>query len=176
VTANVLEGDYFLVCDAGGGTVDVATFELGSLDPLRLKRVGNISGEKCGASYIDRHFLTWLQSRVPGLSAMSAELAGGHYVVTEDGQTLLERFEVLKRTFDGNKEGNMTLPSRDGQDYGADVGTGSFRLTKEDLMEIFSFSVNGTLDLIERTIINTHNLLIGGRNPRIKVKSVFYKP
>jgi hypothetical protein len=156
--------------------VDVASFRVESLDPLRLRKVGTLSGEKCGASYIDREFITWLQARVDGLGVMSKDLAGGHYVLTSLGQLLLERFEVLKLVFDGTNGGNITLPSsaQIQPQYEDEIELGSVRITPDDLVQIFSHSVDGTLDLITKHLTSLKTLSVGGRGLRVKVSICLY--
>jgi hypothetical protein len=50
------EGDCFTVCDAGGGTVDLITYTISSLQPLQLQEVAVGTGALCGAVYLDRRF------------------------------------------------------------------------------------------------------------------------
>jgi hypothetical protein len=49
-------GDCFTVCDAGGGTVDLITYTVSDLEPLRLDEVVVGTGALCGAVYLDRRF------------------------------------------------------------------------------------------------------------------------
>ena len=39
-----MQGDCFVICDAGGGTVDLVTYKMDSVDPLEISRVGVVSG------------------------------------------------------------------------------------------------------------------------------------
>jgi len=49
-------GDSFVVCDAGGGTVDLISYTVDSLDPLRLSMCVEATGDLCGAVYLDDAF------------------------------------------------------------------------------------------------------------------------
>lgn len=49
-------GDTFIVCDAGGGTVDLITYKVSSIDPLEVEEVVPGNGDRCGSAYITRLF------------------------------------------------------------------------------------------------------------------------
>jgi hypothetical protein len=36
----------FILCDAGGGTIDLASFRVESIEPLKLKKIGTLSGKQ----------------------------------------------------------------------------------------------------------------------------------
>jgi hypothetical protein len=63
---------------------------------------------------------------------MAKDFTGGHYVLTPMGQVLLERFESVKRAFDGTNDGNITLPSQATvrQQFEDEIGTGVVHLTR----------------------------------------------
>jgi molecular chaperone DnaK (HSP70) len=42
-------GDCFVLCDAGGGTVDVVAYKVLKLEPLELKQIGHPTCRKCGS-------------------------------------------------------------------------------------------------------------------------------
>jgi molecular chaperone DnaK (HSP70) len=49
-------GRRFVVCDAGGGTVDLITYEVTKVDNLELKEVTEGTGGKCGSSMLNKRF------------------------------------------------------------------------------------------------------------------------
>lgn len=57
------DGMTFIVCDAGGGTVDLVTFRL-SIDPTTGKeviyQVGKGDGDTCGSTYLDDNFRKYI--------------------------------------------------------------------------------------------------------------------
>jgi molecular chaperone DnaK (HSP70) len=57
----VAVGDCFIVCDAGGGTVDVVSFQVLSLEPLSLNQVVVSEGDFCGSMFINAQFETQLR-------------------------------------------------------------------------------------------------------------------
>jgi hypothetical protein len=58
------EGDCFTVCDAGGGTVDLITYTISSLQPLQLQEVAVGTGALCGAVYLDRRFDDFVAEKI----------------------------------------------------------------------------------------------------------------
>jgi hypothetical protein len=70
-----------------------------------------ISGGRCGATFIDKAFLEWLHPRLENLDILPKDFGtGGHFVLKEKGNIILERFEREKHAFDGTGQGNIQLP------------------------------------------------------------------
>jgi hypothetical protein len=57
-------GDGFMVCDMGGGTVDLISYKVSSLQPTTIAEATVGSGAQCGGTFIDREFLRWLEHRL----------------------------------------------------------------------------------------------------------------
>lgn len=53
---NLCVGDSFVICDAGGGTVDLISYKITGQRPLRLEEVVRGSGGMCGSVYLDYGF------------------------------------------------------------------------------------------------------------------------
>lgn len=49
-------GRKFVVCDAGGGTVDLISYEVAQVGRLELKEVTEGTGGKCGSSMLNMRF------------------------------------------------------------------------------------------------------------------------
>lgn len=50
------QNDTFIICDAGGGTVDLIAYKVKELQPLRIDEVVSGSGDLCGSVYLDEGF------------------------------------------------------------------------------------------------------------------------
>ncbi|PTB58747.1 hypothetical protein M431DRAFT_490370 [Trichoderma harzianum CBS 226.95] len=61
-------GDHFIVCDAGGGTVDVITYTVIQTDPIRVEESVKGDGKLCGATFLDDFFLTALRNKINKIS------------------------------------------------------------------------------------------------------------
>jgi serine/threonine-protein kinase ATR len=54
-------GKKFVVCDAGGGTVDLITYEIMRLNKLEVKEMTEGTGGKCGSSMLNQRFRRYLK-------------------------------------------------------------------------------------------------------------------
>jgi serine/threonine-protein kinase ATR len=54
-------GKKFVVCDAGGGTVDLITYEIVRVSMLQVKEVTEGTGGKCGSSMLNERFRRYLK-------------------------------------------------------------------------------------------------------------------
>lgn len=62
---NLRINDTFVLCDAGGGTVDLITYTVSALKPvLKLTEASPGSGSLCGASFLNRRFQEFLESKL----------------------------------------------------------------------------------------------------------------
>lgn len=62
--SNLSVGDVFVVCDAGGGTVDLISYEVQQIYPLRFREVVTGSGFLCGAAFLNLRFQELVKSRL----------------------------------------------------------------------------------------------------------------
>ena len=85
------------------------------------------AGGRYGATFIDKEFLGFLESRVENLDILPRDFANsGHFVLMPRGKHLLQEFERVKHAFDGKKGGDVYLPrgavlAADVEDEGAGV-------------------------------------------------------
>ncbi|CAK7208180.1 hypothetical protein SEUCBS140593_000086 [Sporothrix eucalyptigena] len=180
--ARFRKGDCFIVVDAGGGTVDLACFQITDIDfaknKFKMKPVGHISGFACGSTNVDEGFIKTLKRRLD--PADSEKIVGsglygdgGHFVWTKDGMEVFRAFLPVKHGFTGTNTNlieAVPLPRgmniQDRADRG--IHDGNLELTADDIREMFSFSVDKTLALIGAQISSLDNA-----TPRCKVKSIF---
>ncbi|KAL2670672.1 hypothetical protein Neosp_014461 [[Neocosmospora] mangrovei] len=58
------KGDVYLICDAGGGTVDLITYEITGVDPILMREAVEGTGGLCGGIFIDEAFETRVRNRL----------------------------------------------------------------------------------------------------------------
>lgn len=58
----LMAGDAFVVCDAGGGTVDLISYEIEKLNPLKIKECAIGSGDLCGSVFLDVAFAKYIET------------------------------------------------------------------------------------------------------------------
>ncbi|UPL02480.1 hypothetical protein LCI18_013414 [Fusarium solani-melongenae] len=57
-------GDVYLICDAGGGTVDLITYEITGVDPILMREAVEGTGGLCGGIFIDEAFEARVRNRL----------------------------------------------------------------------------------------------------------------
>ncbi|KAK5991079.1 Protein kinase rad3-like protein, partial [Cladobotryum mycophilum] len=78
----------FVVCDAGGGTVDLITYEVTRVDGLEVKEVTEGTGGKCGSSMLNMRFRRYLK-----------QTHGEKYWTNDRLVIAVNEFEAFKRDF-----------------------------------------------------------------------------
>ncbi|KAL1847288.1 hypothetical protein Plec18170_008635 [Paecilomyces lecythidis] len=138
-------GDAIVLCDAGGGTVDLITFSIIELKPrLRLEEEAPGSGALCGSTFLNHRFQEFLKKK------LSSDPGWGRDTLEE----ALQRFEtVAKRTFDGDLGTEFTIPVPgicDNEDLG--VYRGKIKISGRDMESIFHPILKQVLNLVEGQI------------------------
>jgi molecular chaperone DnaK (HSP70) len=87
-----------LICDCGGGTVDITTYRIKSTFPvLEFEELAVGQGGKVGSTFIDRQFHEWLCSHF-GVDFYTLE-----FKKKGPGSRLMKEFEAIKRDFGSNR-------------------------------------------------------------------------
>ncbi|KAG9258601.1 uncharacterized protein F5Z01DRAFT_615130 [Emericellopsis atlantica] len=86
-------GKRFVVCDAGGGTVDLITYEVTHVDKLELKEVTEGTGGKCGSSMLNKRFRRHLK-----------QTHGDKHWTDDRLVQAMNEFELFKKTFNPRAE------------------------------------------------------------------------
>lgn len=68
-------GDSFVLCDAGGGTVDLISYTITQLQPkLSIVEASPGTGGLCGSTFLNRRFAEFLTAKVGKEDGWDAEL------------------------------------------------------------------------------------------------------
>lgn len=68
-------GDSFVLCDAGGGTVDLISYQIEALKPIvRVVEVARGDGGLCGSTFLNRRFTAFLRAKLGGHDAWQEEM------------------------------------------------------------------------------------------------------
>ncbi|KAG0165276.1 hypothetical protein DFQ28_008964 [Apophysomyces sp. BC1034] len=105
---NLKEDDRFLICDAGGGTVDLITFEVLDKQKNLLKQVTKGLGESCGSVFLDDKFRQLLREKL-GVQADTLP-------VTVMNNMMEQFIDNIKPEFDGLEDQYLNLPVSIGLD------------------------------------------------------------
>lgn len=121
---NLLTNDRLMICDAGGGTVDLIVFEVEG--PAKLKEITKGMGESCGSMFLDINFVELLNEKL-GDQASTLPLVAK--------RNMIDQFiDNIKPEFDGLDDQYLNLPASvqldqisDLDSDGVDEGTLIFR-------------------------------------------------
>ncbi|KAF2718371.1 actin-like ATPase domain-containing protein [Polychaeton citri CBS 116435] len=163
------EGNNFIVYDAGGGTVDLISFEIKQLKPLKLQELAHGSGGMCGSVLLNLRFEQCIRARMghEAFDTMKKDPRGNR-----NWQIALAYFEEkVKRRYDndGRPSFNIPLPGvRDNPNAGIDFGF--LTLTNSEVQGIFEPIVTEVIELVEEQMsrLLAHSkpvngvLLVGG--------------
>ncbi|PYI16694.1 hypothetical protein BO99DRAFT_465129 [Aspergillus violaceofuscus CBS 115571] len=133
---SIAKNDVFVVCDAGGGTVDLISYQIQGLEPLVMREVVKGAGRICGSMLLDESFQKMLEERMgpKGYAALSdkAKEAALHYCQ-----------DRVKPNFAGQYDEDFAdvdyfIPVPGSlDDHLASIEDGFLYLTSEDVTSIF---------------------------------------
>ncbi|KAG0045261.1 hypothetical protein BGZ83_009504 [Gryganskiella cystojenkinii] len=148
-------GQRFMICDAGGGTVDLIVFEV-AVGPAgrTLREVTRGSGHSCGSIFLDERMEALLRQRFSKWQEKG--LTPANWV------TLMENFiHNVKPLFDGVDDQYITMPAVPGRadltDYDIGLEDGVLTVTAEEMRrEVFDPVVDDCLRLIQHQLQQTN--------------------
>ena len=139
-------GDNFIVCDAGGGTVDLIAYRVTQLYPLRVSESAVGTGGLCGSAFLNYRFedhvkqrigaerYQWMREKKPKTWMM--------------GLRYFEEF--VKRNFNEEEHAEVNVPFPGlPDDEEAGVDSGFLVMTKEEVKEIFEPVISQVVELVE---------------------------
>lgn len=139
-------GDNFIVCDAGGGTVDLIAYKVTQLAPLRVEESAVGSGGLCGSAFLNYRFEDHVRERLGDER---------YYLMREKkpktwmmGLRYFEEF--VKRNFneDEHAEVNVPFPGLP-DDEEAGLESGFLVMTSEQVKDIFEPVIKEVIELLE---------------------------
>ncbi|KAL0074617.1 hypothetical protein J3Q64DRAFT_1704411 [Phycomyces blakesleeanus] len=146
---NLTHGQRFMICDAGGGTVDLIVFEIdASSGPKFLREVTKGSGSTCGSTFLDKNMRDLMKKRFGNYADSSKDVI----------DNLLEHFvSSTKPQFDNEDDEFFILPIslNPTEIMLSDIGIvdGRIQVTVDELREdVFKPVVKQVLDLISDQI------------------------
>ncbi|PBP17643.1 hypothetical protein BUE80_DR011587 [Diplocarpon rosae] len=152
-------GDSFVLCDAGGGTVDLISYTIIALRPILKVREATIgTGDLCGASFLNRRFAELITRKL-------GQEPGWDDEVLADA---MERFETVKVAYSAANQDGYRVPVpglADNPDLG--VRRGRYKISPSEMREIHEPIIAGIIELVQRQISDAGRaikavLLVGG--------------
>ncbi|KAF7732899.1 Heat shock 70 kDa protein 12A [Apophysomyces ossiformis] len=161
---NLAHGQRFMICDAGGGTVDLIVFEIDQQTTGRrtLKEVTNGHGGSCGSGFLDLRMRDYIKRKFHHFGSIN-DSAMEH---------IMDTFvNIIKPEFDGYEDHFLDLPASMGlgdlTDEDIGLENGSLCLPAHELRDqVFEPVIVQVLELIEGQLRQSPNLeaifLVGG--------------
>ncbi|KAL1297539.1 hypothetical protein AAFC00_006111 [Neodothiora populina] len=144
--ASVNVGDNFVVCDAGGGTVDLIAYKVTSAFPLRVEESAVGTGGLCGSAFLNYRFEDHVRSRI-GQEKFD-HMRENKPKAWMMGLRYFEEF--VKRNFneEDHQEINVPLPGL-ADDEEAGLDSGFLIMTAAQVMDIFDPVISEVVKLLE---------------------------
>lgn len=140
-------GDNFIVCDAGGGTVDLISYEITSKDPIRIQETVRGTGACCGAAFLNIKFEEYVRAKV-GNTAFRSILDRQ----PKSWSAAMKFFEeYVKRNFDPTDpvEFNIPFPGiPDNTD--AEIEQGFLTMSSDAVSSLFNPIVGDIIGLVKQ--------------------------
>ncbi|KAL1801372.1 hypothetical protein ACET3X_001714 [Alternaria dauci] len=173
--ANFAVDDGFIVCDMGGGTVDLISYRVTKVEPTVIEEATVGGGDQCGGSFVDRAFLKWLERRlgtqdfVNIVGCRSEDVP--HTSLSKKAARMLQDFTLeVKSGFSGTETNHLRLPSPLNsieEDEVRGICDGEITITPEDMIEMFEMPVRRTYELLGDQLNQLRH------NKKVNLKYVF---
>jgi len=139
-------GSHFVVCDAGGGTVDLIAYKVTSLYPLLVEESAVGTGGLCGSAFIDFRFEEHIKERL-GFKRFN-EMKQKKPKTWTMGMRYFEEF--VKRTFNEDDSGDINIPLPGLPDNeAAGIDSGFLVMTTDQVKAIFDPVIQQVIDLVQ---------------------------
>ena len=142
-------GDSVLICDCGGGTVDIISYRVKAIEPkLDFHELVAGTGGKCGSTYVDREFIKWMESTFKGF------YTNLNWANRGPTSSLMKAFEGVKRDAGKSKDPRKyhemvcVMPGLDDCEH-YDADTHSVKIYEEELRHLFAPVVDRILALLQ---------------------------
>ncbi|KAF3193958.1 hypothetical protein TWF225_008149 [Orbilia oligospora] len=148
------ENQCVILCDAGGGTVDIASYKISQLHPQpKLEQVDIVSGEPWGSIRIDRKFKSWFYEKCINEEWQS------YFQTSPEGkmhlQRMLQRFIAQKEVFDNSPwSEHITIELSPQNLSGPRIppGSGLLRISRSEMCGFFEESVSGSINCLDKHV------------------------
>ncbi|KAI9869355.1 MAG: hypothetical protein M1813_000144 [Trichoglossum hirsutum] len=139
-------GDNFIVCDAGGGTVDLISYKITQISPLRVEESAVGTGGLCGSAFLNYRFEDHVRSRV------GAEKYDNMKEKKPKTWMMGLKYwdEYVKRNFNEEEHHEVNVPFPglpDDEDAGLD--SGFLVMTADQIKMIFEPIIREVCELVE---------------------------
>ncbi|KAL7268892.1 hypothetical protein RUND412_008466 [Rhizina undulata] len=164
-TAGLKEGDTFVVCDAGGGSVDLVSYRIELLEPLAVSEVIAGTGGLCGSVFLNEKFEEHIRKRLGNDTIDNMNSLAKHEMIQQwEGRVKFGFADAEEK-----KAYAVCIPGLS-NDKEKGLEGGFLRLTRDDVKSIFEPVISEIIALIAEQVSNVKKkgvsvkaiLLVGG--------------
>jgi len=164
-------GDAIIICDAGGGTVDLVTYEIQSLNPFELKALTAPSGGVCGSLMLNHLFEEQIRKTLGDEAYVNLKKKPAYRSGLKDFDT------AIKVAFRGKSDPDkfVSFPMADlKEDKALGLSKESMTLTGSTMFRIFDPIIREIDRLVAEQVtkVRMERLELGNSN-RAAVKAIF---
>ncbi|EMC96848.1 hypothetical protein BAUCODRAFT_70194 [Baudoinia panamericana UAMH 10762] len=139
-------GDNFVVCDAGGGTVDLIAYKVTQLNPLRVEESAVGTGGLCGSAFLNYRFEDHVRERIG--AERYDNMRERKPKTWQMGLRYFEEF--VKRNFNEEEHSEVNVPFPglpDDEEAGLD--SGFLIMSAQQVKDIFEPVIRQVLELVD---------------------------
>ncbi|KAI9892503.1 MAG: hypothetical protein M1814_001460 [Vezdaea aestivalis] len=146
VNSRINVGDRIVVCDAGGGTCDLISYDITQTYPfLSVREIAAGTGDYCGSTFIDRNFEKFFASRM-GHHYQNLSIVNRQHVVKNFESAKIAFRDLADRDFYVNVPGVGDIPE-------ANVVGGGFEISRDDMRALFDPVIDQVISLIRSQVM-----------------------
>lgn len=140
------EGDNFIVCDAGGGTVDLIAYKITQVSPLRVDESAVGTGGLCGSAFLNYRFEDHVKERIG--AERYTNMREKKPKTWMMGLRYFEEF--VKRNFNEEEHSEVNVPFPGlPDDEEAGLESGFLIMTAEQVKGIFEPVIEQVVELVD---------------------------
>ncbi|KAH7141116.1 hypothetical protein EDB81DRAFT_692772 [Dactylonectria macrodidyma] len=159
-SADLEVGDVLVLTDCGGGTVDLISYKITQVHPVfRVEEAAVGTGDKCGATYVEKEFLAWLEQWIG--SDRFKKIPDQR---KRHGSQMMSQFEENKFRFDGEDDDmEVRLPKECNikDEESLNIEDQVLSLKTDQMKKLFDPCVNRTLELIDGQVASVMKAGLG---------------
>ncbi|KAG9681990.1 actin-like ATPase domain-containing protein, partial [Aureobasidium melanogenum] len=164
---NLKVGDNFVICDAGGGTVDLIAYKITQLSPLRVEESAVGTGGLCGSAFLNYRFEEHVKERLG--TDRYTHMRNKKPKTWMMGLKYFEEFVKRNYNEDENQEVNVPFPGLP-DDEEAGIDSGFMVMSSQQVKAIFDPVIDEVLKLLDGQVDAIRNkgdtvsgiILVGG--------------
>ncbi|KAH0264336.1 actin-like ATPase domain-containing protein, partial [Aureobasidium melanogenum] len=143
---NLKVGDNFVICDAGGGTVDLIAYKITQLSPLRVEESAVGTGGLCGSAFLNYRFEEHVKERLG--TDRYTHMRNKKPKTWMMGLKYFEEFVKRNYNEDENQEVNVPFPGLP-DDEEAGIDSGFMVMSSQQVKAIFDPVIDEVLKLLD---------------------------